>query len=114
MTTVKLLFDANCLYRLVKKLEDVFPASLHVERTGLPIPASDREIWQFAKEQDFVLITQDEDFCELSLLYGSPPKVCWLRFGNAPTDFVAQKLREHSHNIYELHTSRTETVLEIY
>ena len=114
MSRVKLLFDANCSYRLVKKLEDIFPASLHVEKTGLAIPATDREIWQFAKERDFVIVSQDEDFCELSLLYGAPPKICWLRFGNAPTEFVELKLREHSHNIHALYASQTETILEIY
>lgn len=114
MNSIKLLFDANCSYRLVKKVEDVFPFSLHVERTGLPVPATDRQIWQFAKEYDFVLVTQDEDFCELSLLYGIPPKICWLRFGNVPTEFVAQKLRNHVRTIYDLYSSPTQAILEIY
>ena len=115
MNTVKLLFDANCSYRLVKKLEDIFPSSpLHVERTGLAIPANDYDIWQYAKEYDFVLVTQDEDFCELSLLYGTPPRICWLRFGNAPTEVVARKLRQHYNLIYELYVSATDAILEIY
>lgn len=114
MNTVKLLFDANCSYRLVKKLDDVFPNSLHVERTGLAIPAKDHDIWQYARDHDFMLVTQDEDFCELSLLYGTPPRICWLRFGNAPTEIVAQKLRQHHKHIYELYISATDAILEIY
>jgi predicted nuclease of predicted toxin-antitoxin system len=50
--------------------------------------AEDSEIWEFAKTQDFCIVTQDADFAERSRLYGSPPKVIWLRCGNAPTSSV--------------------------
>jgi predicted nuclease of predicted toxin-antitoxin system len=32
--------------------------------------ASDREIWQTAKENDFVVVTRDADFEELSVVLG--------------------------------------------
>ncbi|MEG4406901.1 DUF5615 family PIN-like protein [Microcoleus sp. MON1_C5] len=32
------------------------------------------------------IVTQDADFTERSWLYSSPPKVVWLRCGNAPTN----------------------------
>lgn len=60
---MKLLIDANLSFRLVKKLEHIFPESLHVERTGLPIPAGDLDIFLWAKSHEFVLlVTRDEDF----------------------------------------------------
>ena len=71
---MKLLFDANIFYRIVKKLQKDFSNSLHVSRTGLNPPISDRMIWQFARQNDFLIVTYDEDFYELSNLYGSPLK----------------------------------------
>ncbi|MEB3217215.1 MAG: DUF5615 family PIN-like protein [Nostocales cyanobacterium 94392] len=43
------------------------------------------EIWEFAKNQEFCIVTQDADYAERSRLYGSPPKIIWLRCGNALT-----------------------------
>ncbi|MEP0910997.1 hypothetical protein NDI45_08715 [Leptolyngbya sp. GB1-A1] len=38
-------------------------------------------------------MTQDANFAERSLLYGSPPKVVWLRCGNVPTHQVEALIR---------------------
>ena len=43
---------------------------------------SDTEIWQYAKENNLVIITKDADFSDRMMLEGSPPKVIHLRFGN--------------------------------
>ena len=60
---MKLLIGANLSYRIIKKIKNVYPDSLHVERTGLPIPASDIEIFNWAKTNHFILLlTRDEDF----------------------------------------------------
>jgi predicted nuclease of predicted toxin-antitoxin system len=47
--------------------------------------ATDQEIWAYAREQDFTVISKDNDFRSLSLVNGAPPKVIWLRIGNAST-----------------------------
>ena len=44
--------------------------------------ASDVEVWKAAKAQDFVIVTRDADFEELSLVWGQPPKVIWLKINN--------------------------------
>ncbi|WGV26717.1 DUF5615 family PIN-like protein [Halotia branconii] len=82
---MKLLFDQNLSRLLVTQLADVFPDSSHVQLYGLEVK-TDTEIWEFAKTNDFCIVTQDVDFAERSRLYGSPPKVVWLRCGNAPTN----------------------------
>jgi predicted nuclease of predicted toxin-antitoxin system len=46
---MKLLIDANLSYRLSKRLSHLFEDVLHVEQTNLPIPATDIEIWLWAK-----------------------------------------------------------------
>ena len=65
---MKLLLDANISWRLVKKLAGVFPNVLHVNDSGLPIPAKDEEIWNWALQNDFVIVTNDEDFLNFTLL----------------------------------------------
>ena len=40
------------------------------------------QVWQFAKDEGFVIVTRDADFEELSLVWGQPPKVIWLKTRN--------------------------------
>jgi predicted nuclease of predicted toxin-antitoxin system len=49
---MKLLFDENISYRIVKKLATQPFSCLHVSRTGLGISPTDIDIWQFAKRND--------------------------------------------------------------
>ena len=45
--------------------------------------AGDTLIFKSAKTKgDVVLITRDEDFCQLLYTNGPPPKIVWLTFGN--------------------------------
>jgi predicted nuclease of predicted toxin-antitoxin system len=74
---VKLLLDENLSFRLVKRIEDLFPQSTHVFSVGLGrVP--DSEIWQFARTNGFAILSADADFYELATTLGSPPKVVWL------------------------------------
>jgi predicted nuclease of predicted toxin-antitoxin system len=109
-----LLFDANISYWIVKKLQKDFPNSIHVNRIGLQIPISDKMIWQFAKANNLIIVTNDEDFYELSNLYGSPPKVVWLRLGTPPTEKIVQRLLKHKSDIENLENDIDIDLLEIY
>jgi len=68
-------------------LADVFPNSLHVREIGL-VEATDTEIWNYAKANDFVIVSKDTDFQQRSLLLGHPPKVVWIRVGNCPVKTI--------------------------
>lgn len=94
---MKLLFDQNLSRKLVTQLADVFPGSSHVQFHGLEVN-TDTEIWEFAKTNDFCIVTQDVDFAERSRLYGSPPKVVWLRCGKCRIN-VKSLSRENSQAI---------------
>jgi predicted nuclease of predicted toxin-antitoxin system len=98
---MKLLLDQNLSYKLCSKLADLFPESDQIRRLGLE-QADDREIWQYAKANGFVIVTQDVDFADYSALYGSPPKVIWLRCGNQPTENIERLLRDHADTILAL------------
>ena len=57
---------------------------------------SDIDIWKFAKENNYTIVTFDADFYDLSNLKGFPPKIIWLRFGNTKTDYIAEIINSKS------------------
>jgi predicted nuclease of predicted toxin-antitoxin system len=59
---IKLLFDANISYRIKKKVDSYFGELLHVTDTNLPVPAKDSEIWEWAKKNNYLIVSYDEDF----------------------------------------------------
>lgn len=75
---MKLLLDENLSRRLVPFLQYDYPGSNQVVLLGME-SASDKEVWQKAKDDGFVIVTRDADFQELSLVWGQPPKVIRLK-----------------------------------
>lgn len=88
----KLLFDQNLSPRLASRLADLYPDSSHVSLAGLD-RASDGALWVYAQANDYILVTKDIDFNDMSVLRGFLPKVLWLRLGNCTTRDVEQALR---------------------
>jgi len=110
---LKLLFDQNLSRKLVPRLADIFPDASHVQFHRLD-EETDTAIWDFAKLNSFCIVTQDADFAEKSRLYGSPPKVVWLRCGNVPTTDVENLIRSGQEAIQELLENPTLHCLELY
>ena len=79
---MKLLLDANLSWRLTTVLSENFGECVHVNKTELPKPAKDTEIWNYAAANGYIIITQDSDFLSLFETRGFPPKVIMLRVGN--------------------------------
>lgn len=57
-----LLLDANLSWRSVEIFKEHYDNCVHVDHIGLNIPAKDREIWDYAKDNQFIIVTNDEDF----------------------------------------------------
>jgi predicted nuclease of predicted toxin-antitoxin system len=55
--------------RLVALFSVEYPASQHVTEVGLDT-ATDAEIWSYAGEHDFVIVSKDSDFRQLAFLHG--------------------------------------------
>ena len=110
---MKLLFDQNISRELVKQLDDLFPGSSHVFLLNLQT-GTDEEVWSYAREDGFVIVTQDSDFYERSLIHGYPPKVIWLRTGNTSTRNIGGLLRKHSQAIRAFEQDETLGCLQIY
>lgn len=109
---MKLLFDQNLSFKLCPQLADLFPDSDQVRRLGLD-QADDRVLWQQAKTNGFVLVSQDSDFADMAALYGPPPKVIWLRCGNQPTNTIEKLLRDHAEAIASFEQDKDAACLEI-
>ena len=113
---MKLLFDQNISYRIIKKLDRIFELSEHISTLGLT-DYDDIEIWKFAKENGFTIVTFDADFYEISLLNGLPPKIIWIRSGNLTTVGIIDLLNDNHLLISEFIVDRNnnyQTCLEIF
>src|SRR5580704_17264651 len=95
---MKQLFDQNLSHRLVGHLFTELPGSAHVRELGLA-DAPDLDIWEYAAANRLMIVSKDVDFQQRALLFGSPPKVIWLRMGNCTTSAVAKLLRLHRADI---------------
>jgi predicted nuclease of predicted toxin-antitoxin system len=90
---LKLLLDENLSRRLVPFLQADYPGSTQVALIGLE-SAPDQVIWETARAGDFVIVTRDADFQEMSLIHGQPPKVLWLKTRNPSRAAVLRVLLE--------------------
>jgi len=107
---VRLLVDQNLSRNLVGLVRDTFPDSRHVTDLDLGT-ATDREIWDHAREHGYIIVSKDSDFRQLAFLYGPPPKVLWLRVGNASTTMVLQVILDHVEAIEAFTVGEDEALL---
>lgn len=89
---LKLLLDENLSDRIVPLILDLYPGSSHVKQHELA-HADDQAIWNFARYHSYMIVSKDADFHQLALLAGAPPKVLYLRLGNASTTSIIERLR---------------------
>ena len=110
---MRLLFDQNLSHRLLAALADLFPGSLHVRLLGMD-KADDLAIWNYALAHNLVIVTQDSDYSDWNKLRGAPPKIVWLRCGNASVDQIHSKLRNAVGQLRLLDTDPAVEVVEIW
>jgi predicted nuclease of predicted toxin-antitoxin system len=99
---MKLLLDANLSWRLVPTLTKHFGECVHVNQTALPRPAPDIQIWDYAKENGYSIVTQDTDFLHFLAAKGYPPKIVLLRTGNIGAKNAGEILLQAKQSIMEL------------
>lgn len=95
---MRFLFDQNISHRILKIIPEIYAESTTVKKQGL-INASDKEIWEYAKKYNYIIVTQDSDFNDLNSVYGFPPKIIWLRMGNLKTTSIVNILVEYTDEI---------------
>lgn len=109
---MKLLFDENLSPKLPNRLIDLFPNSLHFRDVGMKATI-DPIVWDYAKDNDLMIVSKDADMHDLSLLFGNPPKVIWLRLGNCSTSQVEQLLRRDFNAIKSFYEDQNLSLLAL-
>jgi predicted nuclease of predicted toxin-antitoxin system len=89
---VKLLLDENLSDRIVSRVVDLYPDSSHVKSHTLS-QTEDGIIWDYARQNGFVIVSKDSDFHQRSLVFGHPPKLIFMRVGNCATVQIIEMLR---------------------
>ena len=102
----------NLSFRLVSRLKDRYPNSQHVGAVGLDI-ASDIDVWKYAKEHGYTLVSKDSDFNEICTLYDFPPHIIWLRLGNSRVAIVEEVLVEYQDKIGIIMDENSTGIIEI-
>lgn len=111
---MKLLLDANISWRIIKLIANDFLACSHANEIKVNQPAKDIEIWEFAKQNNFTILTHDDDFEKLLLLKGVPPKVIILKTFNKNTKQIAELLISKKEIIESFISNDQLMILEIY
>jgi predicted nuclease of predicted toxin-antitoxin system len=101
---MKLLFDENLSPKLPRLVLASFPDSQHVRDLGLK-GRTDEEIRDFARKNNFIIVSKDKDFYQRALLYGSPPKFIWLCLGNCTRNDLLVLIQRHERAILAFETS---------
>lgn len=109
---MKLLLDQNISFRLARKLHSLFPGTQQVNSLGL-IDKPDRLIWEFARKEGFTIVTFDSDFYDLSLTQGHPPKLIWIKSGNATTENLYSIFSAKANQIHHFTEDKELSCLEI-
>lgn len=112
VVSVTLLFNQNLSYQLPRLLADLYPESSHVLEIDLAV-GEDNPIWDYAKEQGFVIVTKDTDYREMSGRLGQPPKVILIRLGNCPVAAVEALLRERYGEVVDWYRDDGRGLLEL-
>ena len=75
--------------------------------------ANDREIWTFAATGGFAVVTKDDDFKELAVLRGAPPKLIMIGLGNCSTDDVVALLRDRRFDLEAFERDKVGAVIDL-
>src|SRR6266498_1656767 len=99
---------------MIAVLKQHFDDCFHVDNISITVPAKDAEIWEYAKQNDLIIVTNDEDFIDFINIKGFPPKVVLLRTGNQNRLFIVNLLIQRKSDIKNLADSIEIGLLEIW
>ncbi len=111
---MKLLIDQNISHRLKARIASAFPNVSHVKDLGLT-DFPDSTIFEIARRNNIdAILSLDEDFHNLVLERGIPPKIIWLRLGNCSTAVQAKAILDNASIIEAFLSTDAHDVLEIF
>lgn len=109
---IRLIADENISCRLKEMLPawKVLPVNEIKQRERL----TDFRIWQYARVNQYLILTLDEEFWDLQNLNSFPPKIIWLRTGNTNTEAIAGLLLKFEDSIKQFISDASTGILEMY
>ena len=96
----------------MRRLADLHPGSTHVFLEAMD-RESDVSVWDYARDNAYVIVTKDADFADMSVLRGHPPKVIWVRIGNCTTQQIEDLFRDQREMITAFEKDQTIGLLEL-
>jgi predicted nuclease of predicted toxin-antitoxin system len=75
--------------------------------------STDAEIWQFAYEHTYTIVTKDSDFNDIAVFKGVPPKVIWIKLGNCRVVDIENVLKANESVIKSFIQADNSAILEI-
>lgn len=91
----------------------MFPDSKHISDFSKQ-RIKDYQTFELAVKEGFCIVYYDEDFFELQILRGFPPKLIWLRFGNSSTEKIANRLINVKKQLTDFELDDALGVFELY
>jgi len=70
-------------------------------------------VWDYAKDNNLMIVSKDADLRDLSLVFGNPPKVIWLRLGNCSTLQIENLLLRNFNAIKLFYEDKTLSLLAL-
>jgi predicted nuclease of predicted toxin-antitoxin system len=109
-----ILIDQNISFRLIARINATFPDAEHVKSLDL-MDTNDYDIFMYARRKGIeAVLTLDEDFNLLVLEHNPPPKIIWLRIGNASVVVQAETILKNEAAIRIFLGDSQTDCLEIY
>lgn len=110
---MRLLFDQNISFRVVRKLKPLLSDIAGVAEVGL-LNADDYEVWEYAKQHDYTVVTFDRDIPMIGSVRGFPPKIIWLRIGNTNNQQLVSFITDRLPEFVEFIARRNKGCLQVY
>ena len=110
---MKLLFDQNISFRVVNQLRAVLSESVGVGEVGL-LNADDFQIWEYARQHGFSVVTFDRDIPDIGAVRGFPPKIIWLRTGNLTNRAIVALFNERMGEFAEFVANGRKGCLQVF
>ncbi|MBS1532143.1 MAG: DUF5615 family PIN-like protein [Bacteroidetes bacterium] len=109
---IRVVADENISWRIKKLIPawDILPSNEINPGKRL----TDSFIWKFAKQNNYSILTFDEDFFEIQNIHSFPPKIIWLRTGNVSTQLIAERLKALESEIGNFLDNSEIGIYEIY
>ncbi len=103
---MKWIVDAQLPPRLKTWLTQKGEDAVHVFELENGLQLLDSQIWQYAKNNQCIVITKDKDFFDFSNLFGAPPQTVFISVGNCSNDLLISLIEKYFADIlYNLKNS---------